>query len=693
MIVYKYISACFHYRVIHLQKPAVLVLLLLLIIPAHSQILRTKNWHFGYNTSLRFEKDTVIVGTSAISSVESCASISDESGNLLLYTDGVTVWNKHNKVIPNGTGILGHKSSARGSVFVTMPGNDSLLWLFTADFQGNSNGLRYTVIRNYGNDSFEILEKNRLVRTSVAEPIGVVNHRDNRSVWVVCREYNGYRYFAYLLTANGLLDCPVVSASSLYIGPPNPLSAQNNIVIRQDGSLLVQYYFTQHVVELFRFDNSSGQLHSPIVLKNIAYPIGACFSPNGRILYINERTRDMIQYKIDVYDKSYLLNNSYHISGLYYQFELQQTPQRKIYSMRPDSLGMDVINNPDSFGIGCDLQVGGQYLGKNRQGSALPNFNHSYFYTPSADFGYTRDCYTNTLNFEGTDTFRAKDLFWLFEKGDTTDSRSGKSVEYTFSDTGTWQVNYIASASAQSDTVSKSVVIYPAWQKDILGADTFYCTGPAQSKPRFVLKAPEGMHCYHWQDGTMADTFVADTAGVYYVKVTNRSFCQTSDTIIIKEYPSPPKPHLTRLGDSLISSFNAVAHRWYRNGNLLQGKSNRSIPLDSNGLYWMEAENAQGCTTVSDSVLVEDLGLVRSLNQSSIRVYPNPVTDRLTIESPYDGYLRRIRYYDITGRVLLDISAPNTVVSISTAGWPEGIYVVKLLTENGVIRPVTVCKQ
>ena len=64
-----------------------------------SQILRTKNWHFGYNTSLIFEKDTVILDTSAIHSDESCTSISDINGNLLLYSDGITVWNKNHKII------------------------------------------------------------------------------------------------------------------------------------------------------------------------------------------------------------------------------------------------------------------------------------------------------------------------------------------------------------------------------------------------------------------------------------------------------------------------------------------------------------------------------------------------------------------------------------------------------------------
>jgi hypothetical protein len=42
----------------------------------------------------------------AISYQEGCATISNSSGQLLFYTDGITVYNRNHQVMPNGTGLL-----------------------------------------------------------------------------------------------------------------------------------------------------------------------------------------------------------------------------------------------------------------------------------------------------------------------------------------------------------------------------------------------------------------------------------------------------------------------------------------------------------------------------------------------------------------------------------------------------------
>jgi hypothetical protein len=80
-------------------------------------------------------------------------------GNLLLYSNGITIWNRKHQVIDNGSGILGHISSSRGSVLLPFENKDSIFYLFTTDYQGNSNGLRYSKILNLGNDSLILFQK------------------------------------------------------------------------------------------------------------------------------------------------------------------------------------------------------------------------------------------------------------------------------------------------------------------------------------------------------------------------------------------------------------------------------------------------------------------------------------------------------------------------------------------------------
>jgi hypothetical protein len=65
-----------------------------------------QNWLFGYKCGLDFSTDPPQpILDAALQSEESCASISDSFGNLLFYTNGITVWNKQHEVMDNGTGL------------------------------------------------------------------------------------------------------------------------------------------------------------------------------------------------------------------------------------------------------------------------------------------------------------------------------------------------------------------------------------------------------------------------------------------------------------------------------------------------------------------------------------------------------------------------------------------------------------
>src|ERR1035437_9225163 len=94
------------------------------------------NWNFGGNAALNFSTGSPVVVTgSALNTVEGCASISDNMGNLLFYTDGITVWDKTNTQMPNGTGLFGNASATQSALIVPNPGNMNQYYIFTSDLQ------------------------------------------------------------------------------------------------------------------------------------------------------------------------------------------------------------------------------------------------------------------------------------------------------------------------------------------------------------------------------------------------------------------------------------------------------------------------------------------------------------------------------------------------------------------------------
>ena len=80
---------------------------------------QTDNWYFGNKAGLNFSTCTPTILTDGqVNTDEGVATISDANGNLLFYTDGVTVWNKQHLIMVNGTGLAGHPSSTQSAVIV-----------------------------------------------------------------------------------------------------------------------------------------------------------------------------------------------------------------------------------------------------------------------------------------------------------------------------------------------------------------------------------------------------------------------------------------------------------------------------------------------------------------------------------------------------------------------------------------------
>ncbi|MBT4408816.1 MAG: hypothetical protein HOC82_03150, partial [Bacteroidetes bacterium] len=96
-------------------------------------------WYFGNNAGLDFsgEYPVPIVG-SKMEAREGVACISDSLGNLLFYTNGITVWNANHEVI--ATNLAGHKSSTMAASIVPNPVNDRQYYLFTTRITDNAPG-------------------------------------------------------------------------------------------------------------------------------------------------------------------------------------------------------------------------------------------------------------------------------------------------------------------------------------------------------------------------------------------------------------------------------------------------------------------------------------------------------------------------------------------------------------------------
>lgn len=101
------------------------------------------------------------------------------------------------------------------------------------------------------------------------------------------------------------------------------------------------------------------------------------------------------------------------------------------------------------------------------------------------------------------------------------------------------------------------------------------------------------------------------------------------------------------------------------------GDENMVIDTASHLAHYLDCETHTFVSSVDDPVQLVDF-----------QVFPNPVSDFLTIEKSFEG-ASQVQLTDFSGRVVLDTKLANSSSQIDIAALPQGMYAVSLFLENG----------
>lgn len=71
------------------------------------------------------------------------------------------------------------------------------------------------------------------------------------------------------------------------------------------------------------------------------------------------------------------------------------------------------------------------------------------------------------------------------------------------------------------------------------------------------------------------------------------------------------------------------------------------------------------------------------IDNGSVRVYPNPATDKLYIEAESLQKVKTVKLYDLRGRLIMSVQKPFSN-EIDILGFSAGMFLIEIATENGV---------
>lgn len=525
------------------------ILCIILMLPASvsAQYNAPENsvWVYADQEGYNFNIPSQITISPAINSIEVGTAISNSQGQLLFYTDGMTIWNKNNNIMPSGVLYSPQfnagdvPSTTQGTLIVPHPGNANQYFVFTLPSSWDSithwfpspgaGFLYYTIVdMSLDNGLGDVVPGTAL--TAMGTPLlseKLIAVPGCNCVWVIVHDALSSIFRVYKIDASGINPAPVIS---------NTGSACNGRIIGQ-MSISPDYHklAAAHaeafsgIVELYDFDNTNGNITATTTIDSINYiPYGICFSPNGKRLYTNGGLLTspgivLKQYNIDLPTTAQIQNSEILINTNQTSLsQLQLGPDGKIYLNTGNQNGSNRIGrieHPNNSGLACGYSQNAiQFPTKPWPQDHIGIQNLVMKAIP-----YTAD----TIHRLWKDTIFCSEVVkritaesginYLWSDG-TTDQ------EKIFNQPGTYWVQYFNGCTVYIDTVK--VAFSDAYLS--IGNDTTICKDmvliPQASGPIINIK---------WQDNSTTPTYKVTQGGPYTVEGIV-SGCPLKDSVYIK---------------------------------------------------------------------------------------------------------------------------------------------------------------
>ena len=416
-----------------------------------------------------------------------------------------------------GTGLMGDPSSTSSGLIVPKPGNLNQYYIFTvdephhqnafafpnqgpADEDGNpipfyttpngnpngsvpgdddgfNNGLAYSLIDltlNNGNGDVVSTEKNVQLQTydptdqaqdsyKCSEKITAVEHSDGQSYWVLTHFRD--QFYAFRVDGTGVNTTPISTQITPLITEQgyrrnaigymkaSPDGTKIAVCHRQNGNQQGGFSNSTGSVRLYDFDNSTGILSNARNIFPNSGPYGLEFSPDSSKLYVS--SDDAVwQFDLSAANIAGSIDSVYN--GLDFIGALQLGPDGKIYAANTtDDQSLDVINDPNELGAGCDyVQNGIQLAVGTSSNIGLPPFIQSFFL---ASIVFQNSCTDQNVQFNVNTSQSYDSIVWDF--GDGVGTSAQDSPSYSYTNPGTYTVSAEITIGTDVSLFSENITI------------------------------------------------------------------------------------------------------------------------------------------------------------------------------------------------------------------------------------------
>lgn len=302
----------------------------------------TNAWAYNYNVNAT---DVPIVIPGHVSTMEGCFTLSDQNGQLMMSSDGITVKNKDG-VAMNTVSLGGNPSATQSGIVIPKPGDPSSFYIVSVAHE-RRGPIQYAEVdmTMNGNLGGMVSQNNILTVGNADENIAAIPHENGVDYWLINRTANDYQ--VWLVTNTGFVDQGITPAGSSALGMYDFIG---ELIISPDGTRIVSLTFDRGEILSADFNTTTGQITNTNVRDaGVIYNTGlygGCFSPNGDYLYFTRTNLSAYVYE------SYLVSWSDLRTGGAFKYitpvsNIHRGSDDRLYGIRRDSQMLLIMENPD----------------------------------------------------------------------------------------------------------------------------------------------------------------------------------------------------------------------------------------------------------------------------------------------------------------------------------------------------------
>lgn len=356
-------------------------------------------WSMGSGMQLNFQSGDVNY-SSFNREYGHYSTICDKNGNLVLYTDGRTIWNSKDEILVNGDDLFeSNRTIVPGArpAFVPYPKKEGSYILF---YETAPKGL-YSITdkklvfaeidTNAEGGRGKVIYKNKLLHRDYHHTFSIAGYCDNSYFWLLVDsndnvdEVDRDRIFFYKIDGAGVHLTPNIN-DEIDIGN------SGNYKFSPNGDKFCFGYHENHSHEIYMmaadFNFLEGQAYNFRIIKSEVYHIEE-FSPDSRLLYSFIDNSCLLQTDVR-YSSASLIRNSIDTIFMFdspdqsieYAGDLQLAPDGKIYFSYTEkgyeTRKLGRINYPNKKGKACEVEFDLVDLKRNSY-PYFPNFITSFF--------------------------------------------------------------------------------------------------------------------------------------------------------------------------------------------------------------------------------------------------------------------------------------------------------------------------